>query len=608
MLANKAICEKKARTVFHFAGLIEHFINIKYNKEMNSNNSKTFSFGTVFPCFFIACLFLVLLNNLFYGYGWTDESFYLSNVHRLYCGDRLFIDDWSPTQTYIPLLLPFYSLYLKINGTTDGVYLFFRILTLLFQTVTACTAYRILSKNNSRSVSLAFSALLMVFARAGISGPSYYTLCLMNCALGVLLLYEVFENHGKQLLMVFAGIFLALSVLCNPYLVLPYIAFSLLALIIPRARKHWKLFLLCWAGTAASAVLYIFLFVPLGSLGEFSRSLHYIFNDPAYGKGIVLTIKKYIKMPRLLLFPYIITYLPMIITLAVIKRRKTALSSDMHTALFILNTVLLAVNFFIVRITVEAAVMALFFYTILALASTRELAPKQWYAEFRQETVYSIMPGLALSYFFCLASDTGFGVCAIGIAFASFGLFSVIQKCYAFKKRFLIPLAMVLACTLCFRIALPYRDAPAGFHLLFIPRLQKNAEKITSGSAKGLYTTKEHKKQYDLVFSTMQSLNCKDGDGLLISQLIPWAYIERKELRCAAPTTWRLFPNDYRIEPYFTDFPEHRFPQFVLIVSGTIRDNGRINDNEGEPWLAEQLELRNYEKTEVPCGILYTAP
>ena len=596
--------------MIHNPLLIEERKDMLYNMRMFSSNTKRTSvLCDVFPYFFIVCMFLVLLNNLFYGFGWTDESFYLSMAHRLYCGDRLFIDDWHTAQTYVPLFYPFYALYLRINGTTDGVYLFFRILTLVFQTATTCVAYRILSKKNGRTVSLIFSALLMAFARAGISGPSYQTFCLMNFTLGILLFYEVFVNRGKAFLMVFAGIFLALAVVCNPYLAPPYVAFSLLALIVPGARKQWKLFLLCWAGTAVSAAVYAALFIPFGALDDFFRSLHYIFNDPEHEqKGVILTIKRYIKCPRLLTFPYILTYLPMILAIAVVKVKKLALTPKQHTFLFALNTALLVVNFFIVTIAVEAAVMALFFYTVLALSSTRGFAPKRWYAEFKEEILFSIMPGLVLSYFFCIASNTGFGVCAIGIAFASFGLFSLLRSCYAFKRLYIIPLVAVLAGTLLFRIMIPYRDTPLGFHLLFIPQLQKDAEKITSGSAKGLYTTKEHKRQYELVLETVRSLKCNDGDGLLISQLIPWAYIERKELRCATPTTWRMYLNDYRIEPYFTDFPSHRFPKFVLIVDKDIRDNNRTNKIKGDSWIIGQLEQRNYVRTETPCGILYTAP
>lgn len=239
----------------------------------------------------------------------------------MYCGDRLFLDEWSPTQTYAPLLYPFYALYLKINGNADGICLFFRILTLVFQTATACISYRILSKKHGKCVVLTFASLLMIFARAGISGPSYYTFCLMNFSLGTLLIYAVFENKSAKQLMFAAGIFLALAVLCNPYLAMPYVVLSAAALLVPQARKNWRLFLLCWLGTAISAVVYAILFIPFDSFDGFLRSLHYIFNDPAYGRTPRLIFKNLIKCPRLLTFPYVLIYSPMITALVITEKR-----------------------------------------------------------------------------------------------------------------------------------------------------------------------------------------------------------------------------------------------------------------------------------------------
>ena len=563
-------------------------------------------FNATLPFLFLGGVFLIMLSNVFYSWGWTDEAFYLSTIHRMYCGDRLFLDEWSPTQTYAPLLYPFYALYLKINGNADGIYLFFRILTLVFQTATACISYRILSKKHGKCVALAFASLLIIFARAGISGPSYYTFCLMNFSLGTLLIYAVFENKSAKQLMFAAGIFLALAVLCNPYLAMPYVVLSAAVLLVSKTRKSWRLFLLCWLGTAISAVVYTILFIPFDSFDDFLRSLHYIFNDPAYGRTPILIFKSLIKCPRLLTFPYVLTYSPMIAALVITEKKGIRNTKKTHFFLFALNTGLLVINIFAVRRGVESPVMALSFYTLLALISSHGFRPSVWLTAYRAEILYGIIPGLTLSYFFCLASDTGFGVCAIGMCFASFALFSILRDCYGSRRFFIIPMFAVLASTLFLRINTTYRDSPLPFHLIFVPSMSKNAERITEGSAKGLYTSKENKAQYDLVLDTIRALPCKDGDGLLVSQLIPWIFLERQELRCAAPTTWRLFLNDYRLEPYFTDFSGHHFPEFVLVIDGSIiRDNNRANKNNEESWLFDQLEQRYYIQKQVPCGIFY---
>ena len=103
-------------------------------------------YRVLLPYFLITLVAAILVNNMFYGFSWTDEGLYLSNVHRFFTGDRFLIDDWTPTQFYEPLLLPLYVLFIKFNGGTDGVFLFFRIATIIFQTCVSIFAYSVFSK------------------------------------------------------------------------------------------------------------------------------------------------------------------------------------------------------------------------------------------------------------------------------------------------------------------------------------------------------------------------------------------------------------------------------------------------------------------------------
>ena len=69
-------------------------------KLMNTKYTK------IIPYITLILISIILLSNMFYGFTWTDEGLYLSNVHRFLQGDRPLIDDWTPTQFYTPLLYP----------------------------------------------------------------------------------------------------------------------------------------------------------------------------------------------------------------------------------------------------------------------------------------------------------------------------------------------------------------------------------------------------------------------------------------------------------------------------------------------------------------------
>lgn len=562
----------------------------------------------------IAITALLLFNNLFYSFCWSDEGFYLSTVNRMMTGERLFIDDWSPTQSYEPLLYPLYALFIKIVGSTDGIYLFFRIVTLFFQVLTAVAAYCIFSKKMRRSASLTLALVALIFARACINGPSYYVIGCETYLLGIVALYAFFELHRHRLFLFISGIFFALAVLCNPYLALVYITVSAALLIFSATRKRWKLWLCIWAGTVFVAVIYIAAVLYKTDPVSILKSLKYIFNDPAYGRKPIHTIKRLYKCPRLILFPYVITNLPMIAAYIAVLKKRIALTPKTKPLLFLLNTILLVVNGIVIEKDCGAFIMAFFHYGIFTALLFSPYTLKKSAVEYKRELLYFIIPGLILSYFFCYASDTGFGVCSIGMVVVSGGIASVYIQSFenAFPSEKLsnrllkyLPLAIIVCGTFFYRVNLTYRDIRLFPHIAFIPSRHPATEKITQGPASGLYTGSIYKRQYDSILHTLERIDTEKGDTIFISQLAPWAYLVDKNLACGAPTTWRLPPSDYRIEPYYEDFAGHRLPDYILFLDKSIRDND--NEISGNEWIIRRLNECGYVQTSVACGILYAA-
>ena len=105
-------------------------------------------------CFFILLLSLsafLLINNAYYGFGWTDEALYTATANSLYHGNKLFFDIFEPTQIYSVLVYPLFYIFVKLTGSTDYIYLFMRIATIIIQFATSVFVFFILSKKYKKN-------------------------------------------------------------------------------------------------------------------------------------------------------------------------------------------------------------------------------------------------------------------------------------------------------------------------------------------------------------------------------------------------------------------------------------------------------------------------
>ena len=542
---------------------------------------------------------------MFYGFSWTDEGLYLSNAHRFFTGDRFLIDDWTPTQFYEPLLLPLYAIFVKLNDGTDGVFLFFRIATIIFQACVSFFAYSVLSKKYDKISALFASLIPLIFSRACLNGPSYYTVGFETYLLGVLCLYAVFMLYYKKVFLFLSGVFFAFSILCNPFLVLPYIAISVICLLIKNSKDHIKEIAIVWTGTVFIGLLYIAFIYTWGgtknTISDYLKGFCYTYNDPAYKHTFIITLKRLYKMPRLIMVPYIIAWLPMILAVVFIKRK---------LVLQLLN-ILVFLTLCFYKNDCGTAIMTFFHFTIFTVLISSKRSTKFFIKDFvrknTKEILFFIVPGMILAYFFCFASDTGFGVCSIGMTICAIGEILIFSK-YSNKNALrYIPLIILFAFTFFFRTNLIYRDIRLPTHLLFIP--SEDVAKIESGSAKGIYTSKKNKEYYDDLYNILNELNdTTQKKSIFISGVATWAYFSFENLHCAAPTTWRMFIDDKRLKIYFEDFPKYDFPDYVLVLN----KNNPSNDDEDRPseisetWMYKEIEKRGYTKQIVKSGILFT--
>lgn len=568
------------------------------------------------PYILMFSIFAILLNNSFYGFGWTDEALYLSTVNNLAQGNALFFDIWEPTQFYSLFLMPIYSLILKLQNNTDSIYLIFRIITITFQFIVVLITYKIFSEKFNKNAILIAILGLFSFARVCIPGPSYYTFCLYAFVISIDLIYAVFILNWKPFILFMAGFFLSFAVLCNPYLVLVYVVITILLFVFKATRRELKKIFMIYAGIIFAAAIYLFVALRNHTFSEFLTSLTYTLSSPEYsGRSTITTIKWLLKFPRLFVTP-LFYYIPFTILsiLCIFKDRfrQKLFSNDKKKIITLILLTLNYLAFTFIKKDCGAPIVGFCYLPFFLLSMFSDFSKsdfKNLYQNHKIQFYTFIIPGLALSFMECLCSDTGFGVFSIGMVVCFIGIvpffFSVMKKInFSQKKTFSIILLLIsMSGTLFYRTNLVYRDSALSSHLLFIPQLHKNIGRIEMGPAKGIWTSKENLEAYNKVFDDVKNIDYKKGDSIFISKLVPWAYLVNPDLRTNAPTTWRVPLTDFRLKEYF-ETERHELPTYILIIDESIRDN---SENPVEnTWMMDTIKNNGYEKKELNCGILYT--
>jgi hypothetical protein len=204
-----------------------------------------------------------LRHRIPYGVNHGDEAFYSSIPYEFAIGNRPYIDEVAPHQNAGVLLVPFYWLYLKISGASDGIVLFNRYLYFVYAAVASWLAYRFVARIERRSTGCWAAALVLTWAYFNMFALSYNTegalgfVCGILCAATALL--EV--RPARQLFV--ASLFFMSAVYSYPGLILAIVPYALVVLLwlyrnLAAERRRNAL-----VGLGAGATLAVLIVVPL---------------------------------------------------------------------------------------------------------------------------------------------------------------------------------------------------------------------------------------------------------------------------------------------------------------------------------------------------------
>ena len=520
-----------------------------------------------------------LIIRAFYGFCWSDETFYISTTKRLFEGDLIFVDEWFPTQLSSLILLPFYAAFFLVTGSTSGIILYFRLVYILVCLLISCMSFMLLKRRHSVASALAFSLFIMFYAHLNIATMSYYTMSFLFFIFAMLLISE--DNKRFR----FAGGFLfALSVLSLPSLAIGFFAAAALILLFAvRFRSLRFPFVQVLAGIAFAAILFvIYLYASGNSLPSLFRFLPYVLSDEEHQTGLTAPFKKFFTSVTDVYGPaFCLSILLSCLSFLALKRdylRKYFLAADIM--LFIYYLVISAGHTGYINTG-----FALFALPVFCMTKKKDICSFL--------TLYC--GGLAVSMTYSYSSNGELYVMAIGhgIACAAAILFidDFIKEYPSAAVRLLqAAVAVFILQTCLLRFVNVYRDAP----------LDKLDTYISEGPAAGLYTTSEHALQYDSLYSDIMK-NTSGNGYVFFSKLLPWGYLAA-DMKCGAPTTWRTKMDSVRLRQYFSEHPE-RLPDTVFVMKSEAGAYDSCGDTEADPvpnenarggWFDSFLEKNDY--------------
>ena len=239
----------------------------------------------------LMCFGVILsIWKLRYGFGGSDEAFYLTVPHRLSLGDALFTDEWHVSQLSGFLLIPFVSLFRLITGSTDGIMIAARVLYLVLHTGAAVLIYTRLRKYGILSV---FGcALYFLYTPYNIMALSYNTMGIeLLLVAGVLL---ATADYKKKLLPILSGLAFAGAVLCNPYLIMCFFLYGAcvgvhyaikkkeMRFVLKSEMFSLRTFLFFTAGAACLAVVFLIFTLTRTGLGDIFANIPEMLKDPEH--------------------------------------------------------------------------------------------------------------------------------------------------------------------------------------------------------------------------------------------------------------------------------------------------------------------------------------
>lgn len=565
----------------------------------------------------IALLFFVVAVGFFcwkapYGFGFSDESLYISNALRLIMGDSLFADDWHVSQlTGFFLYLPVKA-YISVVGSTEGIVLFFRYLFVALQGAVSAVIYLRLRKYGMFSI-LAALIFYLHIPSFTLMSPGYYALGLAFVVLTGLLMATTKKHSNPVFYMV--GLFFASAVLCNPVLAFVYLLYSVSVIIFESTKKKEnrllkfpeisfsaKTWLWITLGImTAAAIFLIFLFSRTG-FKELIDNFPMLLSDPEYtGSGaqslfsISRTLTEIIRIN-----PYLFVAFTALLAIIVFDKKRIV-----HRMPYLMATLVVFFSYIIsITLSFNFPNYGYWMFPLALLGLNAYIL-----SENKKIDMFIFFWILGLLYTVCLdiTSDMGFVVASQGLMVSNVASVLFIkniideidakEKCTrfcnsearenksensSFKNTFIKALVPLLTAALIIQIC---QECFIAFDFKFYPEylkldstaesgvsIQRDSNKklnalVQTGPEKGVKTTDSTAKIYYGIINDLSGLKEKGVGNVLIAGTLPWCYLYLNMPYASFSSRFqadKIVVENQRLSEYYELHPEKK-PKYIYI-------------------------------------------
>ncbi|MGL4109678.1 hypothetical protein [Clostridium sp. LP20] len=569
-------------------------------------NKDVFSYGI------ITLVFFIVIVRTFYGFDWSDETYYIALPYRFLLGDSMFIHSWDIHQLSALIILPFVWLYNVFVGGTDGIILFFRILYAVCQYSVALIIFKTLKKYYNKYAVLFTAIVLLIFAPSSISNLSYNTMSLQLFSVAITLFIEILHSkRERKFVGFFCGLTYALSVQAYPYLVitLPLVIIGMITKFKKEGYDDRKILKnkLKFIGIGILAVVISFTIFVLcnSSIKNIVNNVKYILSDPEHiSRGPLEPLFSYYDS---IVSGYgiivVATIATVIITLITRFIRSDKSKNIINSMIYILGIIILIKGMIITLesyvpniiminyLCIPFALVGPIFYT-LAYRKTKRVFYTFW--------IGGILYSIAIQY----GTNNGLGVSSFGLLFSTLAtiififesgqelLGSITSKICMKRIITIICIAIVgvqFGLILKYRFITVYRDG----------EISTLTEKLKIGPAKGIYTSSSMAYKYEKVVADIKN-NAPEEGTVLYTKLLPFGYL-CTNLSPATPSLWRTQFNSQRLEKFYELNP-NKVPKMIYIVDEKYGFTNSDNSIDGE--LKKYIDSNTTKRLELDSGTM----